>query len=104
MAEMTPAVPATTSDAARKPVLEVKGLRKSFGDLLAVDALSLTVFEGEVFGLLGPNGAGKTTTISMLCGLLKPDAGQALVYGQPTRGNDNFGNHFLYWLHIVRCI
>lgn len=58
-----------------------RGLRKSFGTLVAVDALDLTVRRGEVFGLLGPNGSGKTTTIRMLCGLLDPTAGDATVAG-----------------------
>ena len=60
-------------------MLEVKGLRKSFGDLVAVDDLSFDIAEGETFGLLGPNGAGKTTAISMVCGLLDPDAGSITV-------------------------
>ncbi len=51
-------------------LLEVKNLTKRYGDLTAVDDLSLSVLEGEVLGLLGPNGAGKTTTINMLVGLL----------------------------------
>jgi ABC-2 type transport system ATP-binding protein len=63
-------------------VLSLRGLRKSYGDLLAVDDLSLDVFQGEVFGLLGPNGAGKTTTIHMICGLLKSDAGDVMIDGR----------------------
>jgi ABC-2 type transport system ATP-binding protein len=66
-------------------VLQVEGLRKTYGQTIAVDDLSLAVLEGEVFGLLGPNGAGKTTSINMLCGLLKPDAGRVLIDGQPVR-------------------
>jgi ABC-2 type transport system ATP-binding protein len=57
------------------------GLRKEFGSLVAVEHLDLEIIRGEVFGLLGPNGSGKTTTIRMLCGLLEPTAGQALVTG-----------------------
>ena len=57
------------------------GLRKSFGTLVAVDDLSLTIDRGEVFGLLGPNGSGKTTTIRMLTGLLEPTSGEAIVAG-----------------------
>ena len=56
-------------------VIDVSGLRKSFGDLKVVEGLSLQVAAGEICGFLGANGSGKTTTIRMLCGLLKPDAG-----------------------------
>lgn len=57
----------------------VSGLTKRFGSFVAVDNISLNVKRGEVFGFLGPNGAGKSTTIRMLCGLLEPTAGTALV-------------------------
>jgi ABC-2 type transport system ATP-binding protein len=63
------------------PAVETIGLRKTFGPLVAVDRLDLTIHRGEVFGLLGPNGSGKTTTIRMLCGLLTPTAGKAIVVG-----------------------
>jgi ABC-2 type transport system ATP-binding protein len=56
-------------------------LRKTFGRLVAVEALDLEVRRGEVFGLLGPNGSGKTTTIRMLCGLMEPTSGTATVVG-----------------------
>jgi len=62
-------------------VIEVKDLTRVFGELVAVDALNFTVGQGEVFGLLGPNGAGKTTTLSMLCTILKPTSGTAIVNG-----------------------
>jgi ABC-2 type transport system ATP-binding protein len=62
-------------------VLRVSGLSKSFGDVRAVDGLSLEVRRGEIFGLLGPNGAGKTTTIRLICGLLRPDGGSISVHG-----------------------
>jgi ABC-2 type transport system ATP-binding protein len=58
-----------------------EGLTKRFGDFVAVDAVSFAVSAGEVFGFLGPNGAGKTTTIRMLCGILPPTAGRAMVGG-----------------------
>src|SRR5208282_2001913 len=61
--------------------VETEGLTKRYGDLLAVDALNLSISEGEIFGLLGPNGAGKTTTLSMLATLLKPTSGTARVNG-----------------------
>ncbi len=62
-------------------VLQVKDLRKEFGDLTAVDGISFEIQEGEIFGFLGPNGAGKTTSISMICGLLTPTAGEIFVGG-----------------------
>jgi len=61
--------------------LEVKGLSIKFGDFTAVDNVSFSVNRGEIFGFLGANGAGKTTTIRMLCGLLVPTSGSALVGG-----------------------
>ncbi|UCF20186.1 MAG: ABC transporter ATP-binding protein, partial [Gemmatimonadota bacterium] len=67
-----PAVP----DAVR-----VRDLTRKFGDFVAVDQVSFTVAEGEIFGFLGPNGAGKTTTIKMLNGLLRPTYGSAFVAG-----------------------
>lgn len=63
------------------PVLALRGLRKQFGQKVAVDALSLDVPAGSMLGLLGPNGAGKTTTLAMTTGLLRPDAGTAWVLG-----------------------
>jgi ABC-2 type transport system ATP-binding protein len=62
-------------------MLKVERLSKSFGAIRAVDAVSFEVRPGEIYGLLGPNGAGKTTTISMISGLLKPDAGEVSVAG-----------------------
>ena len=61
--------------------IEVDGLTKRFGDFVAVDHLSFSVQEGEVFGLLGPNGAGKTTLIRMLTTLTPPSEGTARVAG-----------------------
>src|SRR5208337_3581329 len=62
-------------------MIEARGLTKKFGSLTAVDNISFQVEKGEVFGLLGPNGAGKSTTLSMLCTILKPTSGTALVNG-----------------------
>jgi ABC-2 type transport system ATP-binding protein len=62
-----------------KAAIEVKELTRKFGKFTAVNAVSFTVNQGEVFGFLGPNGAGKTTTISMLCTLLRPTSGTAMV-------------------------
>ena len=62
--------------------IEIKALTRRFGDVTAVDALDLTVPEGELFALLGVNGAGKTTLIRMLCALLPPTSGDALLLGR----------------------
>ena len=56
-------------------VIEVTDLRKRYGDRVAVDGVSLSVEEGEIFGILGPNGAGKTTTVESIAGLRAPDHG-----------------------------
>src|SRR5712664_4014992 len=68
-------------------VLEGRGLRKRFGEIVAVDGVSLALESGRVLGLLGPNGAGKTTTVAMLTGLVKPDEGDVLVGGRPLGGD-----------------
>ncbi|MBI4318253.1 MAG: ATP-binding cassette domain-containing protein [Chloroflexi bacterium] len=62
-------------------IIEVMNLVKKFGPITAVNGISFDVEEGETFGFLGPNGAGKTTTISVLCNLLKPTSGTAIVNG-----------------------
>ncbi len=62
-------------------LIELQGLTKRFGDLTAVDDVSLSVGSGEVLGFLGPNGAGKTTTMRMIAGFMEPTAGTALVCG-----------------------
>jgi len=67
--------------------LVVRGLKKSYGDVVAVDGLDLEVRHGECFGLLGPNGAGKTTTIEICEGLLASDAGDVVVLGQTWEAN-----------------
>ncbi len=65
----------------QEPVIEVDGLRKRYGDVVAVDGIGFAVRRGEIFGLLGPNGAGKTTTVEILEGLRTPDAGRVRVLG-----------------------
>jgi ABC-2 type transport system ATP-binding protein len=69
-------------------MIEVKNLTKKFGEVNAVDNLTFSVAEGEVFGLLGPNGAGKTTTIRMLCCLISRTSGEACIAGYQI-GNDS---------------
>lgn len=67
--------------------VSIENLVKSFGNLVAVNDVSLEVREGEIYALLGPNGAGKTTTIKMLMGLLDPDSGSAKVFGVDSTEN-----------------
>jgi ABC-2 type transport system ATP-binding protein len=77
-----------------RPAIEVSNLQKSFGEIEAVRGVSFEVAAGEVFGFLGPNGAGKTTTINMLCTLMKPTAGSALVAGHDVvRERDDVRRH-----------
>jgi ABC-2 type transport system ATP-binding protein len=67
--------------------IEARGLTKRFGDLVAVSQLDLDVPRGEIYGFLGPNGSGKSTTIRMLCGLLMPSDGKALVLDTEVPGD-----------------
>src|SRR6266568_1878508 len=69
------------------PAIEVQNLCKSFGNFRAVDHLTLSVMQGEIFGLLGPNGSGKTTTINMISGLSVPTSGEVRVMGNDVRHN-----------------
>jgi len=71
----------TSAPSATRPAIEVRGLTKHFGAVLALDGLDLDVPQGSIFGLLGPNGAGKTTTIRILTGLARPTSGSASVAG-----------------------
>lgn len=71
----------TTGTVATGAVIEVRGLVKRYGELVAVDGIDFDVGAGEIFGLLGPNGAGKTTTVEILEGLRAPDGGRAMVLG-----------------------
>jgi ABC-2 type transport system ATP-binding protein len=65
------------------PALELERVRKAFDGAVAVEQLSLSIPEGQIFGLLGPNGAGKTTTIRMMVGIIAPDSGAVRIFGQP---------------------
>lgn len=91
MSENTAQIPSPTVSAAMQagqvaiPAIEMIDLTKTFGTFTAVDSLSLTVQQGEIFGLLGPNGSGKTTTINMVSGLSKPTSGTVKVLGYDIR-------------------
>lgn len=76
LAEHTPQLPST-----HEVVVQAKQLTKRFGSFIAAREINFEVRQGEIFGLLGPNGAGKSTTFKMMCGLLRPTAGKALVMG-----------------------
>lgn len=69
-------------------VLKIQNLKKTFGDLTAVDSINLEIFSGELFGLLGPNGAGKSTLISMIAGNLKSDSGKIYFHGKEVAAED----------------
>ena len=78
------------------PAILAQGLRKAYGEHLAVNSVNLSVRQGEIVGFLGPNGAGKTTTMKMLTGLLKPTAGTAQIMGhnietEPVAAKSQFG-------------
>jgi ABC-2 type transport system ATP-binding protein len=68
-------------------VIQTSGLTRRFSDLTAVDGMDLQVPRGSVYGFLGPNGAGKTTTIRLLLGLIRPNAGEVRLFGQPLLRN-----------------
>src|SRR5947209_4801481 len=71
-----------------EPILEVRDVRKSYGDFVAVGGVSMSVPPGSIFGLLGPNGAGKTSTIRMIMNITAPDTGAIRVFGHPRTGDD----------------
>jgi len=78
----------TASTAGPELVIETDGLTKRYGDVVAVDQLSLRVPKGGVFGFLGPNGSGKTTTMGMLLGLVQSTSGQARIFGDAVGRSD----------------
>ena len=75
---------------AKAPALETSRLTKRYGQLVALDALDLTLESGDVFGFIGPNGAGKSTTMRIIAGLLDPSDGAARVLGRDVAGNGDF--------------
>src|ERR1700728_3669954 len=73
--------------ASGKAMLVVEDLKKTYGNLVAVNGVSLRAGSGETVGLLGPNGAGKTTTVSMIAGLVRPDSGSVEIDGRRLAGD-----------------
>jgi ABC-2 type transport system ATP-binding protein len=71
-------------------VLELKNLTKKFADFVAVDNISLSISEGEIFGFLGANGAGKSTTINMISGLLRVNDGEIRILGKNIAAHSKF--------------
>jgi ABC-2 type transport system ATP-binding protein len=80
--------PATAN--AASPAIQIEGLTKIYGTLVALDNLTLSLEPGDVFGYIGPNGAGKSTTMKILAGLLEPTGGSASVLGKPVASNGDF--------------
>jgi len=76
-------MPNSVTGSSASPAIETHGLRKAFGEKVAVQDLTLKVERGEVFGFLGPNGAGKTTSVKMLLGLVAPSGGTGYLFGEP---------------------
>lgn len=70
------------------PILELRNVRKAYGDFVAVKDVSMSVPAGSIFGLLGPNGAGKTSTIRMIMNIVPQDSGEVLVFGHPRAAED----------------
>ena len=77
-------------------MIELKGVNKCFGDILAVNQISLNIKTGIVMGLLGTNGAGKSTLLRMMSGVLKPDSGEILIDGEPVWNNPKAKSRFFY--------
>lgn len=94
LAEIMPQIPADSTET----VIEAQNLSKLFGDFAATDNVNFTVKRGEIFGLLGPNGAGKSTTFKMMCGLMVPSAGRALVLGMDLKISSNKARQHLGYM------
>lgn len=77
--------------------LQLDGVTKRYGEKTAVDNISLSVQPGEMYALLGPNGAGKTTTLRMICGLLRPDAGQISAFGVDVINDPMAAKRLIAW-------
>ncbi|GAB4226819.1 MAG: ABC transporter ATP-binding protein [Elainellaceae cyanobacterium] len=76
----------TMPDCTPKPLIELKGVSKAFGDNVVLDNVDLTIYRGEALGLIGPSGTGKSTILRIVAGLLEPDSGEIYVRGQRRQG------------------
>ena len=85
------------------PAIQLESVVKRFGTTVAVDGVSLSVEQGEVFAFVGPNGAGKTTTIKMMAGLLRCDAGEVRVCGQDMSENGLAAKRSIAWPGCTAC-
>lgn len=94
LAEIMPQIPADPTET----VIEAQNLSKLFGNFAATDNVNFTVKRGEIFGLLGPNGAGKSTTFKMMCGLMVPSTGRALVLGMDLKISSNKARQHLGYM------
>ena len=77
-------------------MIKIKNVSKAFGEIKAVNQITLTIQNGLVFGMLGTNGAGKSTLLRMMAGVLKPDSGQIYVDGEPVWDNPSAKSKFFY--------
>jgi len=90
-----------TENKQQESMIEIKGLRRTFGKTVAVDGLDLTIHKGEIFGLVGPDGAGKTTTLRLLAAIMDPDEGEARVAGYSTAHNpEEIKEHIGYMAQV----
>ena len=99
----------TAQPAGSDAVIRITNLMKRFGDVTAVDGISLDIYRGEILGFLGPNGAGKTTTINMICGLYKPTGGEVFIFGKKIKSDRYIKTHIgicpqenIFW-HKLTC-
>jgi ABC-2 type transport system ATP-binding protein len=95
MASLQLSEPLKSSDTASEPAIKVQNLVKKYGNLVAVDDVSFSIKEGEIFGIIGPNGAGKTTTVECISGLRAPDSGLISIYGYSPQKDRNKIRKFL---------
>lgn len=94
LAAIVPQIPPNPQET----VIEARDLTKKFGSFAATDTVNFQVKRGEIFGLLGPNGAGKSTTFKMMCALMKPTSGQALVLGMDLKTSSNKARQHLGYM------